>query len=211
MKKPAILAVLLTAIALPLAAQEAPADAAADLAAMRAKADGDPEISRIFAQFQRSAGMRQANPSYRAEDAIRNQLFRRLTQNGQLGLSELLAEPVKIATIAGLEPARHRAQAASQILQADLDGDWQITRDEIVEAAKFQRIDGAAQAFVTADADRNDILTFDEIKVAVENMVRAINGRRNYETNLLPLFDFDDDGYLTQDELDRGIAALTAE
>ena len=72
-------------------------------------------------------------------------------------------------------------------------------------------VDGAAQAFVTADADRNDILTFDEIKVAVENMVRAINGRRNYETNLLTLFDFDDDGYLTQDELERGIAALTAE
>jgi hypothetical protein len=209
MKTPVIFAVLMTA-ALPLAAQEAPADAAADLAAMRAKAEADPEVSRMFEQIERSVGRQSNAPSRKVEDIVRDLALRNMLRNTPFGLSDILDEPVKIATLAGLEPARQRANAASQVLQADLDGDWQITREEIVEAARYQRIDGAAQAFLTADTDRNDILTFEEIKVAVDGMVAGSNGRRNVGPNLLPVFDFDDDGYLTQGELDRGIAALTA-
>lgn len=110
--------------------------------------------------------------------------------------------------MANLDPARRRARAASQILIADLNGDWEITREELMETLKYTPGDGSAQAFLLADGDRNDILSAEEIRAAISQMAKAEMPGRPTPVNLMPVFDFDGDGYLAPEELDRGLKAI---
>lgn len=190
-----------TLAAAPLTAQETgAATASADLALMREKANADPLLRQQFEQIEQTVGQRRG---VEPQDLLRNYLFR---QGGMRDLT--LDAPVRIATIEALEPARSRAQVVSQILAADLDGDWQITRDELTETIKYGMMDGAAQAFLIADANRDDILDTEELKSAVGELARARYQGRRSMPSLMPVFDFDGDGNLAREEVDRGLAAL---
>lgn len=192
---------LAAGLAGPADAQETASDKAKDLAVMSAKASADPQLQAQFSQIVNAARRNSTPP---ARDLILRQLFRNVGGRGYD-----LSQPLRIATIEALDPARSRAQVASQILSADLDGDWQITRDELTEALKFGMSDQAAQAFILGDADQNDTLTTDELKAAIETMARTRYRNPQPFGSVMPLFDFDDDGYLTEAEVGRGIAAVS--
>lgn len=193
-------------------AAPAPPDAAADLKLMRSKAETDPAMRSLLQQIESLLERERSDQSSDPGSTVQNFVFRNTALRAGMAqvMNEVMTldEPVRIATLGLIEPARQRAQAISQVLSADLDGDWQITRDELLETAKYQRIDGAAQAFVTSDADRNDILTTTEIKIAVDELIKDRFARDNMGPNLMPVFDFDSDGYLSKAEFDRGVAAL---
>lgn len=205
-KRYAALVLLVTALtAVPIAAQEAadePAsNASADLLLLRGKADADPirrdQFRQVEAAFSReNSNLRRVN--------LHQYLFRIYG-----GTEVSLNEPVHIATIGGLRIAKSRASAIGQIFAADVDGDWQITRDELTEALKYDRMEAAASAFMSGDKDRNDVLTFEELKAAVDGLVTPFFGSEQQAIALMTVFDFDDDGYLSQAEVDRGTAALT--
>lgn len=201
-------------LAAPLDAQEtneAPTPSA-DLLAMRSKAENDPALRSLLQRLEDAMRRRNSDPAWDRRSAAQDFVFRgallrtgmRLVMNQVMNLDE----PVRISTLELLEPAQQRAQAISEVLRADLDGDWQITRDELLEAAKYQRIEGAAQAFVTSDVDRNDVLSTEEIKIAVDEMIKDRFAREDMGPNLMPVFDFDSDGYLSKAEFDRGVTAL---
>lgn len=188
---------LLSMSAVPATAQN---EITPDLDLMRQKASADPDLEARFDQLVQVAG-RGAQPN--VERTIRN-LIVQSSRFRDLDLSE----PVRIETVISLEPAQVRAQVAMQILAADLDGDWQITRLELTEALKYGMQDGAAQAFILADTNRDDILSSDEMKLAVEEMAALRTRGRNQTPSLLPILDFDADGYLSREEYSRAMAAL---
>lgn len=182
------------------AATEPVEDTSGDLGAMRARAAADPEVAQHFEQIVTMA--QRSNQV----SAGRN-LLRYIFQDARW-LGEGLSEPVRIETVTNLDPARRRARAASQILVADLNGDWEITRDELMETLKYAPNESSAQAFMLADSDRNDILTTDEIRAAIAQMARNESRGGPGPVNLMPVFDFDGDGYLAPEELDRGLTAI---
>jgi hypothetical protein len=190
-------------LAAPLSAQEsAPAQTrSADLVLMRGKARADPMLRDQFQQVEEAFSRKNSNLR---RVNLHQYLFRIFG-----GTEVSLNEPVRIATIGGLRPAKSRASAVGQILAADLDGDWQITRDELTETLKYDRTEAAASVFLTGDKDRNDVLTFEEIKAAVEGLVTPFFSVEQQATALMTVFDFDNDGNLSQTEVDRGTAALT--
>lgn len=200
----AIAAILLSVIPNPALSQSAQNEEAvqttADLQAMRARAAADPALAQ---QFEHIVEMARRNQPV----AANRNLVRYIFQNFG-GIGDDLKEPVRIDTLANLDPARRRAHAASQILVADLNGDWEITRDELMEALKYAPSDGSARAFLLADDDRNDVLGPEEIRAAISRMGETEPNGRQTPVNLMPVFDFDGDGYLTPEELDRGIKAI---
>lgn len=103
---------------------------------MREKSNADPQLRRQFEQIEHDV---RRQSGFEPQHLLHNYLFR---PSGMRDLT--LVAPVRIATIEALEPARNRAQIVSQIPAADLDGDWQITRDELTETIKYGMMDGAA-------------------------------------------------------------------
>lgn len=191
---------LVTAAVAQETADPAASDASADLLLMREKATSDPSLSQQLWLIEQRFGRGNAD---RAPDQLRQYMY------GNVGGTIItLDDPVRIATIEQLQPAQSRAWAAQQILAADLDGDWQITRDELTESLKYLRTDAAAAAFLTGDSDSNNVLTTEEIKSAVDTLAKSKFGQGQQVRSLMPVFDFDSDGYLSKAEFYRGVAAL---
>lgn len=172
----------------------------ADLAAMRARAAAAPELTQMFEQI---VAMAQRNKQASTDRNLLRYVF-----GDARWLGQGITEPMRIETVANLDPARRRARAAAQVLVADLNGDWEITRDELTETLKYAPGEGSAQAFLLADNDRNDILSAEEIRSAIAQMADIGIASRQAQANLMPVFDFDGDGYLAPEELDRGLKAL---
>lgn len=193
-----------TFLAAPAMAQEttdaATSNASADLLLMREKAAANPYLSQQFQQIELRYGHRAiANP----EGTLRQYVF------WFPGGNDIpLREPVRIATIEALQPAQIRATVAQKILVADLDGDWQVTRDELAETLKYIRADAAAAAFSTGDRDGNDVLTTEEIKAAAGAYTSSLVGQGRQMPSMMTVFDFDADGSISEAEFNRGEAAL---
>jgi len=179
------------ACAMPALAQ----DVAADLALLESRAAADPELGRVMEALR---GNRSTQP---VEQKLEMTVERAFLRDGALPMHYRLAGQMRIAS--------NRAQMVAEILRSDLDGDWQITRDEL-KATLTQHgrgNGGSAAAFVLGDADGNGVLDTAEIKQAVEAIQRDQDHLRGQEA-MPRLFDLDDDGILTRAEYDRAVAAL---
>lgn len=190
---------LATALALcaGLAVAQAP-DIKADLAAMEARAAASPELRRYMSQLR---GSMEAGTNTPIDQVL--EMIGGIRPDREGGL------PFNYRLSGQAQSAMMRAQATAEILRNDLNGDWQVTRDELVATLSSGRNNNeGAAAFLLGDLDANNVLDTEEIKKAVETSLASWvrpSGRRD---TLPQLFDFDDDGILTQSELDRGIAAL---
>lgn len=184
---------LLACMASSVTAQTAP-DPKADLAALDARAATDPQLQAFW-------------------NSLRNRLARpdRPTSEQLMRMAGEIREgfPVQYRLERQIKLAMARAQFAAEILRSDLDGDWQVTREELVASlsGSGRGQGGAAEAFVLGDKDGNDILDTAEIQRAAGGLESRSGGEMG-RNSFARLFDFDDDGVLTQAEYDRGLAAL---
>lgn len=167
---------------------------ATDLAIMQQKVEAAPEFRDMFGMFTQA----QARPDMRQR--LEEQLLGRAGRRGGLD------KPFPYIAMATYQLAQARAQVWGQLLAADLNNDDQITKDEVMTVLAFGERPGIADAFFASDANNDLILTRDELKAEVER--QTSQNRRYDRPQMAQVFDFDDDGSLTQQELDRGMAAL---
>lgn len=195
-----ILAAVLALQAVPAFSEtqpSAPASSAADLATMESKAATDPALRMVMAYVTRSSGTSTA----------RDRLEQRLQYGGGIG-HDGLTRPIRIDAPDQLRRAQSRASALSAILAVDLNGDWRVTGEEIRIALGIRSMSGPAEALVTHDANGDGALDMDEMKAAAtDKSARYANPR----TSPLKLLDFNDDGILTPEEYQRGLAAVSAD
>lgn len=174
-------------------------EAKADLALLEARAAADADMAVIWSQLRAEAGTRTDQ-----NVAQIMEMFSGIRQNRESRL------PLNYRVQAQAQAAAIRAQSVAEILRSDLNGDWQVSREELVASLGQGNRGGggeAATAFVLGDADQNGTLSTDEIKAAVEAMLSKASRQRGMP-NGQRLFDLDDDGILTQSEYDRVLAAL---
>lgn len=174
--------------------------AAADLAAMRQKAEATPGAGQAIDPI---IGMIRQRQERGEPDFALRFVF------GPTGIRSTSNFPVDINAIEGRPRAIARGMYLSQLVGADLNNDWSVTRDEMTSVLELR--DGrnnAGDLFLLGDKDRNNILTLDEMKAVVTE--RAAMDQPNRRNALsLTLFDFDDDGQLTRIEVDRAVRALS--
>lgn len=91
----------------------------------------------------------------------------------------------------------------AEIIAADLNGDWAISRDEMLAALNSGAEGGLAELFLKGDQDANLVRDFAEIKVILQENAakRASDPEWSRPLNLAGLIDFDDDGQVTRQEL----------
>lgn len=180
-------------------AQDKP-DPKADLAAIRAKAEGEQQMAVMLEQLVELT----RNNSGPAVDQQTEQMilgnFTPLRSRSALPANILAAENIPLA--------QKRAQLLSEIMTADLNDDWAITRAELAAVLSAHNTQRAAEIFISGDDDGDNVLSTAEIKATTAQMAEVEIGMRGAQVNLLSLFDFDDDGLFEVDELDRTIAAL---
>ena len=173
--------------------------AAADLATIRQKAEATPGTAQSVDKVVRMLGLGQQQTD---PDIVLRIIF-------GPGIKPPSDFPLKVSVIEERPVANARAQYLSQILSADLNNDWSVTREELTDALTVQygRFD-TASLFLLGDKDDDNILTLDEIRAVVTE--RAASDQFNSRARLPPnLFDFDNDGLLSRAELDRGLTALS--
>lgn len=121
-----------------------------------------------------------------------------------------LTEPLAYVLLGKVQMAQMRAQFRSQLLVSDLDDDGQITEQELRDTLSVSgEVGGAAEAFFLSDSNADHILSADELRAAVDHLLATRGGYRAGDRAELPrIFDFDDDGLLTQAEFDRAMVAL---
>lgn len=170
-----------------------------DFATMVAKTINKPELRR---QLEMVLQMRRND---NGTDLMQNRMLGRYQ-----GLRDgVISKPFHYAAADKVEMAQQRARIWGQMLATDLNNDGQITKQEVRETLEFYPTQGAADAFFTSDVNDDNVLSAEEIRTAVEAQTQVTygnNGRRN--PGLIEVFDFDDDGYLTPEEYQRGLVAL---
>ncbi|WP_323041701.1 hypothetical protein [Gemmobacter sp.] len=198
-----LLAVLLTT---PLAAQPA-SDPPADLRFMLDRAAQIPQVDSLLRQFQQQA--RSMRPQARETGALR--LRSLLAGHLNLGRMTMTDAGYDYGNLRQRQVAAARAQMVGTLLRADLNGDWQITRDELsatLSGRDVGAMSGMAEFFLIGDRDLDNVLTFDEIKaVAVAETERRSSSQRVID-QLAEVMDFDQNGFLTAEEIDRAAVAL---
>ena len=176
------------------------AKAAADLAAIRGKVAENRLLSR---QLEQLVQIVKGN-SGPAADA-QNQAILLGNVARARGIGKL---PIDIKAAQNGPLAQVRARLVSQILSADLNGDWSVSRDEVTTAAASQNDPNAAALFLTGDADADNVLTLEEIKLVVQAQAALEYAPTDVGSGLLDVFDFDGDGKFTEEEMTRTLAAL---
>lgn len=173
-------------------------EAKADLALLETRAAADADMAAIWSQLRAQVG---AGTDHNVTQLL--DMFSGIRQNRASSL------PLNYRVRAQVQAANIRAQNVAAILRSDLNGDWQVSREELVASLGQTNRDGgeAATAFVLGDADQDGTLSTDEIKAAIEAMLGTAS-RQHGLPNGQRLFDLDDDGILTQSEYDRVLAAL---
>ena len=121
-----------------------------------------------------------------------------------------LSEPLDYVMLGKVQIAQMRAQFWSNLLVLDLDNDGQVTEQELRDTLSVSgEVVGAAQAFFYSDSNADHILSASELRAAVDHLLATRGGYRAGDRAELPrIFDFDDDGLLTQAEFDRAMVAL---
>lgn len=170
-------------------------DPSADLVIMQQKAEAMPELRGMFAQLLRN----QQRPDMQ-------QMVEQQVLGGRMARKGLV-QPYPYAAMADYQLAQNRAQIWSQLLGADLNNDEQITKAELTTVLHLGQRSTVADAFFASDANGDSILSHDELRAEVERQVDQRGG--GYDRSAMAaVFDFDGDGSLTREEMDRGMAAL---
>lgn len=178
-----------------------PPDPQMDRRTLEARSDNIPGARQALDQLEQ---MIRGNSGAPAADQSRQIIlgnFANLQDASQL--------PVNIAAVQQAPMAERRGYYAQQLVAADLNGDWQITRDELLYALSGRRTDKTAELFILGDTDQDGTLSHKEIEAAIQQAAARDVPRRGRELGLLPVLDLDGDGMFTQDELERVLAALS--
>jgi hypothetical protein len=188
----AALSVLLLAAFTPAAfAQSSPA---ADFDLIQKKAEADPQLRGYFSRFTQ---MQQSSGAIRMMlDQVNNQI---------IGRNRTL--PFAYRQEADVQIAQARGQVWGQLLSVDLNNDGEITAAELKTTLGFGERNQVADAFFVSDANNDFVLSHEELRAEVERQVGDRN-RFGGRSQSAALFDFDDDGILTDEEMQRGVAAL---
>lgn len=196
----AALAVLLSFGATALSAETA-ADPKADLALLETRAKADPQLEHLLQQLRANI----ARGQLQSRD-MRDVLMRYLPEFNRLQRD---MQPFDYRQEALTYRAERRSQLLGDIMRADLDGDWQISREEAVSVVRTAHSQNIANAFLLGDADDNNLLDMAEIQASIVSMTEARSDRDGRSgSKSLQLFDLNDDGVLTLQEIDRSLAAL---
>lgn len=176
-----------------------------DLILLRDRAQDNPMLRRTLQQLRDNAGMIAAS-----EDPVTTFVDLSGLRTGDF----VIGEPFRFDQAGSLATARARGELIGLILQADLDGDMQVSRSEIRQAleARVNPINGMADLFLLGDVDENNVLDLAEIKaVADQRTNRRQNniGGANRAVQVAWLFDFDGDGTLSPAEVERAVASLS--
>lgn len=183
-----------------LSAQTA-ADPKADLTVIETRAKGDPKMERLLRQLRENMERGQLQ----SRD-MRDVLMRYMPDFNGFDREN---RPYEYRLEAQRRQAQIRAELLSDIMRADLDGDWQISRAEVAAVVRLSRGGSVADVFVLGDTDGNNLLDMQELQAAINSMAETRGHRDgNRPVQSLRLFDLDDDGILTLDEVDRSLAAL---
>jgi hypothetical protein len=183
--------------AAPALAEIAPGgQAQADLDGIRARAAmlGDAaDLLRQLERFSRDGG---------------GSLAQRLRE--MLGDRSSGSGPIFYRDAALVALAAERAQFLASVLAADLDNDGTVTRGEVARVLRLGRSNGMlGDLFLRLDADFDDRVTGAELAAGVMALAgEGRSGREDRSTQIGRLIDFDDDGQITSEELDRAVAAL---
>jgi hypothetical protein len=181
----------------PALAETAPGgQAAADLDTLRARAAmlGDAaDLLRQVERFNRDEGGNLA------------QRLRELLGDRSSGSGAIFYRDASLVALAA-----ERAQLLASVLSADLDNDGTVTRGEVARVLRLGRSNGMlGDLFLRLDGDADDRVTETELAEGVIALAgEGRSGREDRSTQLGRLIDFDDDGQITPEELDRTVAAL---
>jgi Ca2+-binding EF-hand superfamily protein len=106
--------------------------------------------------------------------------------------------------------AAQRAQILSAVLSADLDNDGTVTREEISRVLQVGRSNGMlGDLFLKFDTNIDDRISPDELVEGMNAAGEEQSSQRGDRASMIgTLLDFNDDGQITQKELDRAVAAL---
>ena len=106
--------------------------------------------------------------------------------------------------------ATERAQILSALLAGDLDNDGSVTRDEVARVLRLGRSNGMiGDLFLRFDTDTDDRVSSEELAEGVKDSVsERMAGREDRASLVATLLDFDADGQITEQDLDRAVAAL---
>jgi Ca2+-binding EF-hand superfamily protein len=192
---------LLALLAAAPAAAQVPLDhaARADLDTLRARAAALGDAADILRQLDRLNRDRGGDLAQRLRELLGAQ------PSGTGSIFYRDAALVALAT--------ERAQLLATVLSADLDNDGTVTREEITRTLQFGRPNATlGNLFLRFDADSDDRITAAELALGVEAMAEpATSGRQDRALAIGRLIDFDDNGQITPEELDRAVAALIAQ
>lgn len=168
-----------------------------DLATIWARADELGEGRDLLDQLERFG---------RSEEGIRPERLREM-----LGDRTGADGPFRYRDSLLVMLAAERAQLLSVLLAADLDNDGNVTRDEIKRVLQIGRSHGMmGDLFLQFDTNLDDTVSAEELALGIK---AATEGRqsRGQDRSILfgQLIDFDADGQITTEELDRAAAALS--
>lgn len=116
--------------------------------------------------------------------------------------------PIDIRRLALLPLASRRSSYIATLLESDLDGDWVISKEELTYATANGANGDAARLFVTGDKNEDGVLSIDEMKVITSESAAAAERENQTRLHMLQIFDLNNDGMFSTEELDRTMAAL---
>lgn len=158
-----------------------------------------------FREVWRSLRLRAQQSRDQGPDRLREAILSNLS--GRIGrLREGL--PLEYAGQKQVMRAQVRAEAFSSLVRADLNGDWQISRDELLTIIRQGNATFSSDTFIMGDTNTDYVLDFDEMKAAANAMADLRSPSNGTESGAAALFDLDGDGTLTPAEIDRSVAAL---
>lgn len=168
-----------------------------DLVAMIAKAEKDRELLMMLENLI----ARRSN-----QNSLR--MLEQVVMPANNSGHDLNAAPYRYAIVAQVRQAQNRARVIGEMLAADLDNDGQIARQELTDLLAMERVDHVADAFFTSDKDGDNVLNADEIRAAATETARLMMSNRQDRQHFAQVLDFDDDGYLSAEEYQRGLVAM---
>jgi len=116
--------------------------------------------------------------------------------------------PVDIRRLPLVPLASRRSSYIAALLESDLDGDWAISREELTFATTNGANGDAATLFVTGDKNEDGVLSIDEMKAVTSESAAAAEQQNQMRLNMLQIFDLNNDGMFSTEELDRTMVAI---
>lgn len=178
-------------LALLLGVSPAASDAAADLALLKARAQAMPGGETLLATLQ----LFTSGPDADKEP------FAVL-----LGAAAVALPSIPVMTWETLDHARARGKVVGRVLGADLNGDGEITQNELQTVASLRDINSEQQA-ETFDRNGDGTLDMTEI-IAFADSTVAEETRKTGAAHTVRIMDLNTDGQVTPEERRRVLAAL---